>query len=329
MRRSTNVVAYLPAGKGDNVSDEELTNIAVDSITVSKRLFDYGVVRGLIEPAKVRFTIEARRERVAELAASGLSQRQIAAQVGVTQPQVKKDLDAITELSGGDNKVITPATRTRQENEHRRKAELETPPEIDLEPGLHLGDFRELSHQIADDSVQLVFTDPPYDEDSVALYRDAAAIAARILKPGGSFIAYSGQKYLPDVLKACSYHLRYWWTIAGVHAGGNQMLQRLGIRCGWKPLVWFVKDTRGDVQNVLMDVVTGSREKDIHEWQQAEEEAAYYIEKLTSSDGLVVDFFVGGGTTIAAAKKLGRKYIGFEIDIKSAERASQRISEAA
>ena len=179
-------------------------------------------------------------------------------------------------------------------------------------------------------SVELVFTDPPYDEESVPLYGEAARIAARILKPGGSFIAYSGQKYLPEVFDECrSSDLRYWWTGACVHAGGNQILQKLGIRCGWKPLIWFVKGTRGDVQNVLLDTISGDREKDDHEWQQSEREAAYYIEKLTSPNGLVVDFFVGGGTTPAAAKKLGRQFIGFEINAKHIERASKRLMEAA
>lgn len=210
--------------------------------------------------------------------------------------------------------------------EEKRKKELARPVRIELAAGLHRGDFRALADQIADSSVDLVFTDPPYDGDSVVLYEDAARVASRILKPGGSFIAYSGQRHLPAVLAGCEKHLRYWWTIAGVHSGANQMLQKLGIRCGWKPLVWFVKDTRGDVQNVLRDVVTGDREKDSHVWQQAEEEALYYIEHLTSQGGLVVDFFVGGGTTAVAAKKLGRQFIGFEVDASAAERASTRMN---
>jgi predicted methyltransferase len=91
-----------------------------------------------------------------------------------------------------------------------------------LPPGLHHGDFRELADQIADGSVQLVFTDPPYDKDSVDLYEDAARVARRILKPGGSFVAYSGQRHLLDVAAACSRHLDYWWTFAGVHEGTQQ-----------------------------------------------------------------------------------------------------------
>lgn len=227
-----------------------------------------------------------------------------------------------------DGSLTVPAAM-RQLKEDERRVSLARPVTIALEPGVHRGDFRELTAQIADESVELVFTDPPYDGESAHLYEDAARIAARILKPGGSFIAYSGQRHLPTVLAGCSRHLTYWWTIAGVHSGGNQLLQKLGIRCGWKPLVWFVKGTRGDVQNILVDVVTGDREKDAHQWQQAESEAMYYIEHLTSPTGLVVDFFLGGGTTAVAAKKLGRPWIGFEVDATAAETASTRIGKAA
>jgi 16S rRNA G966 N2-methylase RsmD len=216
--------------------------------------------------------------------------------------------------------------QTKQAAEDKQKADLARPIDIELPAGLHRGDFRELSESIPDESVALVFTDPPYDGESVPLYEDAARIAARILKPGGSLIAYSGQRHLPDVLAGMSKHMRYWWTIAGVHDGGNQILQKLGIRCGWKPLVWFVKDTRGDVQNVMLDIVRGDREKDAHIWQQSQAEAEHIIGRLCPEGGTVVDFFLGGGTTAAACQKLGRKFIGFEINAASMERSAERLA---
>lgn len=210
--------------------------------------------------------------------------------------------------------------------EQKRAQELARPVEIALPDGVHRGDFRELAAQIPDESVELVFTDPPYDADSVELYEAAAREAARILRPGGSMIAYTGQRHLPAVLAGMSKHLRYWWTIAGVHDGGNQLMNKLGVRVGWKPLVWFVKGTRGDIQNVVLDVVRGDREKDSHVWQQAQTEAEYYIRELCSQNGVVVDFFLGGGTTMAAARALGRRCIAFEIDAGAIERAARRLS---
>jgi DNA modification methylase len=102
-----------------------------------------------------------------------------------------------------------------------------------------------------------------------------------------------------------------------------------GIVAGWKPIVWFVKETRGDKLTFVNDTVTSQREKSHHEWQQAEEEARYFIELLTEKDGFVVDPFCGGGTTPVACINAGRKWAAFEIDEARLSRASERIKEAA
>jgi 16S rRNA G966 N2-methylase RsmD len=238
--------------------------------------------------------------------------------------KLKRDRpDLLAKVETGE---VTLHAATQQAAEETKKADLQRPVCITLPAGLHRGDFRELSASIEDDSVDLIFTDPPYDGDSVQLYEDAARVASRILKPGASMIAYSGQRHLPAVLAGMSKHLRYWWTVAGVHEGGNQMMNKLGIRCGWKPLVWFVKGGRGDVQNVILDVVRGDREKDSHEWQQSEEEALHMIGKLSAPGSTVVDFFLGGGTTAVACKRLDRRFIGFEVNAASIERSAKRLA---
>lgn len=287
-----------------------------------------------------KLTQDERRQAIAEMKAEDpeASTRDIAGILGVHHSTVADDLvgnptddnsTSAPNLHPADESVGNPTAAKRKAGEDARKAVLEAPADPEILPDVYVEDFFTGSDRIADESVDLVFTDPPYDKNSVDLYRKAAKVAARILKPGGSFIAYSGQKYLPEVYGLINHPaLRYWWTFAGVHSGGNQMLQKLGIRCRWKPIVWYVKGTRGDVSNVLTDVVTGVREKTHHEWQQAEAEAVHFIKKLTFEDGLVVDFFLGGGTTKIAADRLKRRFIGFEINSKTAEKAKSRIQAA-
>ena len=103
-------------------------------------------------------------------------------------------------------------------------------------------------------------------------------------------------------------------------------MREYGVNAGWKAVLWFVKGTRDDNSVFVSDVMSGGREKGQHDWQQAESEAAYWIEKLCPKDGLVVDCFLGSGTTGLAAKKLGRKWIGFEIDKDTAAIAAQRVA---
>src|SRR5262249_3346408 len=104
------------------------------------------------------------------------------------------------------------------------------------------------------------------------------------------------------------------------------LMVHYGVRCGWKPILWFVKESRFDTHNIVIDTVSSGTEKEFHEWQQGEGEARYWIEKLCPADGIVCDPFLGSGTTAAAASKLNRKWIGFEIDPATARIASSRLA---
>ena len=55
-------------------------------------------------------------------------------------------------------------------------------------------------------------------------------------------------------------------------------------------------------------------------------QAEHLIRELCSPDGLVVDFFLGGGTTAAACAAVGRRFIGFEINAASIEKAAKRLA---
>ena len=51
---------------------------------------------------------------------------------------------------------------------------------------LKLGPMQEKGLEIADNFIDLIITDPPYSEESIPLYGDAAKLAQRVLKPGGA-----------------------------------------------------------------------------------------------------------------------------------------------
>jgi DNA methylase len=294
---------------------------------ISAPVITQGQAAGIlsVSPDSIQFARKVQERAIPEIAAavdSGKLAVSVAAKLAGDDPNHQRRVIELIEQG-----ARAPAAVKAAEDE-RKKVRFHEPVLAALPSGLHHGDFRELSDCIPDNSVELVLTDPPYDKDSVSLYGDAARIAARILKPGGSFLAYSGQKYFPEMGLLCSQHLKYWWTFACLHSGSNQMLEKLGVRCGWKPIVWFVKDHRGDVTNVIRDIVNvGSEEKKLHEWQQSEEEAAYLIKQFTSENGLVVDFCLGSGTVAVGAKKLNRQWIGFEADASAINKIVKRLAD--
>ena len=54
-----------------------------------------------------------------------------------------------------------------------------------------------LPDHVAEGSVALILTDPPYHQDKVGLYGTLAQVAAQVLRPCVSLLAMCGKSYLP------------------------------------------------------------------------------------------------------------------------------------
>jgi len=243
----------------------------------------------------------------------------------------KVDAETVAKLRTGEVSINRVVRDLKEQEAAAKRAEQKAAAVAKRQSvdGLYLGDFRKIGDKIPDDSVDLIFTDPPYDRKAIELFDGLGEFAARVLRPGGSLIAYVGQIQLPDAVADLSRHLRYWWTCSCYHSGPTLLrMNEYGIVNGWKPMLWFVKETRGDKTTFVNDVATGTREKTHHDWQQSEAEARYFIELLTEPDCFVVDPFCGGGTTPVACIGLGRKWAAFEIDESNLALASERIAEA-
>lgn len=233
-------------------------------------------------------------------------------------------------ISDGQAKDVAQAVRTIKTAAVRERATeiARTTPLPELVQVV-TGDFRQAMRDLPDASAALVFTDPPYDENSVPMYADMAREAARVLVDGGSMLCYVGHYAVGDVINAVSAHLRFWWTCGVKHEGPSARLPGKWVFVEWKPILWFVKNGRRDTEYVA-DMVTSTDvpSKAEHEWQQGIAEASYYIERLTQPGELVVDPFLGSGTTLIAAAKASRVGWGCELDQQRADVARGRIAEA-
>lgn len=194
---------------------------------------------------------------------------------------------------------------------------------------LYCGDFTQQAAQLADGSVDAVITDPPYGYEYLHLYQKLALLAARVLKDGGSLITLSGQSYLPEVMALLSSAegLRYQWMLSYLTPGGQSAhLWRRKVNTFWKPALWYVKGAYGGswIGDVVQSPVNGN-DKRFHAWGQNEVAMAQLLERVSVPGDWILDPMCGACTTGVAALKLGRKFIGMDLDEQSIQIGRERL----
>jgi ParB-like chromosome segregation protein Spo0J len=175
--------------------------------------------------------------------------------------------------------------------------------------------------------VDLIVCDPPYLTEFLPLWSVLSRVAARILKPEGLLLAYTGQIHLPVVMASLAESLDYHWIFALHHAASRARCYSRFIEQSWKPLLAYTRKGCNRREVWIADAVQGSgREKDLHAWQQGEGEVAFLIDRLTLPGELVCDPFLGSGTTAAAAVKLGRKFVGCDLNPGCVAMTQERLA---
>ena len=157
------------------------------------------------------------------------------------------------------------------------------------------GDFRQLSKTIPNETIELIFTDPPYAAEHIPLYGDLADIAHNTLREGGSLVTYVGHCVIPKVINMMEEAgLTYWWPIAVILSGSFAKHYPRQVTIKWKPLLWFVKGDKPSTTDFLSDVIKSETpSKVIFEWEQSIVEAEHIISRLTVEGQTVFDPMMG------------------------------------
>lgn len=192
---------------------------------------------------------------------------------------------------------------------------------------LYLGDCTNLQLDLA--SVDLILTDPPYIAEDNWCWNWIAWMADRFLKKGGSVVALMGVLNMPQAFSAFADYgagLKFWWCNTMTY-NSPVCLRGRNIHNWYKPALWYCKGTHPRISTTSYpeDCVRAPREKSAHPWQQGLSWFTYWCSVLSSPGELVLDPFCGSGTTLLAAKRLGRRAIGIEIDERACEKTAKRL----
>jgi DNA methylase/ParB-like nuclease domain len=229
--------------------------------------------------------------------------------------------------------TINKAYKHLQKEQKRKQFLLQnSESKISFPEGVKLiqGDFVEFSKDIPSNSIDLIFTDPPYGEEYLHLYKSLFEVAHKVLKDdGGSLLTYCGHIALPRILRyAEEAGLGYWWTLCLKHSGASARVFGRYMIADWKPILFLVKGSKPNLVGDLIHDVIESKppDKTLNDWIQSTVEAEYLISKLTVENQIVFDPMMGTGTTGIAALKLKRQFLGMEKDAETFGDAKRNIS---
>jgi len=192
-------------------------------------------------------------------------------------------------------------------------------------------DFRNVT-DVKPESVDWIITDLPYQAAYIPLHGDLARCASRWLKPGGSLLLMTGKAFLPEIIDQLGQGGLTWhWESVYYTPVANSQEYVRKVHSHWKPLLWFVRgEYRGRwiAGDVLKAGPDGGGDKALHKWGQSVEGFVQIVERFTNIGDVILDPCMGSGTTGIAAVRLGRYFIGIDVDEEAYRISKARIAAA-
>lgn len=177
---------------------------------------------------------------------------------------------------------------------------------------IYHGDCREILPTL--DPVDLVLTDPPYLEGDFSWLLDLVSRPV-VCTPGKNRAFDWIVKEKPD--------WEYAWLNNSISLGGCACLH-----IGFEPLLAYGMPHTPLGNDVLnFSIGQDFKGSNGHPWPKPLRLMKKLIRHWSNQDGTILDPFMGSGTTLRAAKDLGRKAIGIEIEERYCEIAAKRMAQ--
>lgn len=229
------------------------------------------------------------------------------------------------------------------------------------------GDCLEKMKEIADGSVDMILTDPPYGTtackwDSIIPLEPMWEQLKRVIKPNGAIVMTASQPFTSALIISNVNMFSYSWVWVKSKITGVLNAKKMPVRKHEDIIVFCDRKTTGTYNaqglkpkgtitrqggnsdnygkrssapyiqewtNWPRDVLEIKSEgKTVHPTQKPVALMEYLIKTYTNEGETVLDFTMGSGTTGVACLNTNRNFIGIELDPEYSKIAEKRIEEA-
>ena len=211
------------------------------------------------------------------------------------------------------------------------------PPYYDREGiTIYHGDALAIMPELEACQFDAIITDPPYgtetnqrDEWMVGEFANIIPLALphlyRLGSNNAALYCFTSWKHLADWILRCSSYFRMQNVLVwdkGRHSG---CYGAFSWQFCWEGIYFGLKGRRR-IRKYMPDVLRSSKQTQ-YPMEKPTDVIGQLIEASTDVGDLILDPFMGSGTTLRAAKDLGRRAIGIEIEEKYCEIAVKRLAQ--
>ncbi|MTV50839.1 site-specific DNA-methyltransferase [Heliobacillus mobilis] len=212
---------------------------------------------------------------------------------------------------------------------------------------IHHMDIKDGLKMLPDNSIDLIIADPPYGinyrsgsrkrkftaiQNDNIIMADWLANAYRVLKDGGAFYCYTRWDVYTQWFQRLSQQFKIKNCIVWQKNGGGMGDLRGAYSPAHEFLIFAVKGRHILKGKRISDVWVVPRDPAvtyIHPTQKPVKLAEMIIEKSSQPGDVVLVPFCGSGGDCVAAKRMGRRFIAFDVEKQYVEAASERVLRAA
>lgn len=199
------------------------------------------------------------------------------------------------------------------------------------------GDCLRVMPQISAGSVDFILTDPPYitryqdrsgrsiqNDDNATWLKPAFAEMYRVLARNSFCVSFYGwpqaDRFI-EAFRAAGFRIVGHLVFPKRYTSASRHL-RYQHECAYLLAKGYPNEPEYPIGDVIDFVYSGNR---LHPTEKPLSALLPLVETFSTYDGLVLDPFAGSGSTLHAAKSLGRRYLGIELDAKYHTLAANRL----